>query len=99
MPPRDLLAATQSVERSFHRERTVRWGPRTLDIDILAMGPLLVDEPDLLIPHARAHERAFVLVPLAEIAPELRHPVLGITVREMLERLPPGETEKVWTAS
>ena len=69
MTPRDLLAATQAVERSFHRERTIRWGPRTLDIDILAMGPSVVDEPDLVIPHPRAHERAFVLVPWCDVEP------------------------------
>ncbi len=70
LTPEELLAATQGVEQSWHRTRDVRWGPRTLDVDIIALGDERVDTPDLVIPHPRAHERAFVLVPWAEVDPE-----------------------------
>jgi 2-amino-4-hydroxy-6-hydroxymethyldihydropteridine diphosphokinase len=68
--PRDLLALTQSLEAKGGRERSVRFGPRTLDIDILTYADLRMDAPDLTLPHPRLTERAFVLVPLAEIAPD-----------------------------
>lgn len=63
LAPDALLAATQAVEQAWHRTREVRWGPRTLDIDILALGDAVIDLPDLQVPHPRAHERGFVLVP------------------------------------
>ena len=69
LEPRDLLALTQRLAAEFGREREVRWGPRTIDIDILTYGNVTIDEPGLTIPHPRMTERAFVLVPLAEIAP------------------------------
>lgn len=68
--PRDLLALTQRIETEFGREREVRWGPRTLDIDILTYGDVAIDETGLTIPHPRMTDRAFVMVPLAEIAPD-----------------------------
>lgn len=68
---RQLLAACQEQERSAERERTVRWGPRTLDVDVLWIEGETVDEHDLIVPHPRMFERAFVLVPLRELAPEL----------------------------
>ena len=70
LAPLDLLDATQEVEQSFHRVRDIRWGPRTLDIDILAMGELALDTERLTVPHPRAHERGFVLVPWADIDPD-----------------------------
>lgn len=85
LPPRGLLDLCLAVERAGGRERNVRWGPRTLDIDILTYGNLTVDEPDLKIPHPRMIERAFVLVPLAEIAPALT--VGGMAIGEALGRL------------
>jgi len=75
LEPHALLALTQSIEQDFHRERTVHWGPRTLDIDILALGEVVLHDPDLQIPHPRAHERGFVLVPWADVDPSAR--ILG----------------------
>ena len=68
---RQLLAVIADIEQGLGRRRTVRWGPRSIDIDILLYGNKTVAEPDLQIPHPRLHERAFVLVPLAELVPEL----------------------------
>ena len=68
---RELLAAGQEQERRAERVRAERWGPRTLDVDVLAIDGERVDEPDLQVPHARLHERMFVLVPLADVAPDL----------------------------
>ena len=74
LDPWELLAVTQSIEQHWHRVREVRWGPRTLDIDILAVGEETVDSDDLVIPHPRAHERAFVLVPWLDVDPEAPDP-------------------------
>lgn len=68
--PHDLLALTQGIEQAWHRIRDVRWGPRTLDIDILAIDDRVSDDPVLTLPHPRAHERAFVLVPWLDLDPE-----------------------------
>ena len=81
---KQLLARTQSIEREMGRVRTRPKGPRTIDIDILLYGTAVIESPDLTIPHPRMANRRFVLEPLAELAPDLRHPVTGITVREML---------------
>ena len=85
--PHALLALAQTVEREFGRDRASerRWGPRTLDIDILAYDDLTLDDPVLTLPHPRLFERAFVLVPLAEIAPDRL--IAGISVRDALARL------------
>ena len=84
LSPGELLAACTEIERSLGRTREVRWGPRTIDIDILLYGDRIVNEPDLVIPHPRMHERLFVLGPLCQIAREARHPVLGETVGSLL---------------
>jgi len=70
LSPRELLAVCQHVEQSLHRVRQVRWGPRTIDVDILTFGEETVDEPDLQVPHPRMHERGFVLAPLLELDPD-----------------------------
>ncbi len=69
--PRDLLEVCRTLEAAAHRVRRERFGPRTLDVDVLLVGDLVVDEPDLVVPHPRLFERRFVLVPLADLAPEL----------------------------
>jgi 2-amino-4-hydroxy-6-hydroxymethyldihydropteridine diphosphokinase len=88
LTPEELLAACLEVEQALGRERSVHHGPRTLDLDILIYGEVLRDGPDLTLPHPGLHERRFVLVPLCELAPDLRHPRLGATIRELLERCP-----------
>jgi 2-amino-4-hydroxy-6-hydroxymethyldihydropteridine diphosphokinase len=76
----ELLAAMQAIERAWDRVREVRWGPRTLDIDILALGDEEIDTPSLTVPHPRAHERAFVLVPWLDADPRARVPGHGPAV-------------------
>ncbi len=87
LSPRDLLAKTMAIETALGRRRRERNAPRTIDIDILLFGDWTAEDPDLVIPHPRMHERWFVLAPLATIAPNAVHPVLAAPVRTLLERL------------
>ncbi len=89
--PERLMLDLLRIEQTMGRVRVQRKGPRTIDIDILIFGELVVDTPDLKIPHPAMQERRFVLEALAEIAPEARHPLLGKTVREMLKALSAGQ--------
>jgi 2-amino-4-hydroxy-6-hydroxymethyldihydropteridine diphosphokinase len=86
--PLQLLSRLQRLERALGRVRRVVNGPRTIDIDILMYGQTVMQRPELEIPHPRMTERRFVLVPLADLAPELRHPVTRRTVRDLLEAAP-----------
>lgn len=85
--PEELLEVLHEIENEAGRERTVRWGPRTLDLDILFFDKLTYESDTLIIPHVDLTNRSFVLKPLAQIAPYLRHPVTGKTVQELLESL------------
>ncbi|RVX45713.1 2-amino-4-hydroxy-6-hydroxymethyldihydropteridine diphosphokinase [Nonomuraea polychroma] len=86
LEPHALLERALSVENAFGREREERWGPRTLDVDLIVVGDLVCDDPELTLPHPRAHERAFVLVPWAEADPQGTVPGHG-GVRDLLEGL------------
>ena len=84
----EIVPALLAIERDLGRTRTFRNAPRTLDLDLLLLGDETIDTPDVALPHPRMHERAFVLVPLAEIAPEEIHPVLRRRFVELLASLP-----------
>ena len=88
LTPRQLLGALLALEAAHGRSRGLPNAPRTLDLDLLLHGETVLDEPGLTVPHPRLHQRRFVLAPAVEIAPELRHPVLGRTLRELLAALP-----------
>ena len=82
--PRQVMNRLLKIEREMGRKRTIPNGPRTIDLDVLLYENTIVDTKDLRIPHPRMCERRFVLEPLAEIAPDLRHPVTGVSIKEML---------------
>jgi 2-amino-4-hydroxy-6-hydroxymethyldihydropteridine diphosphokinase len=97
--PRELLGMCQALERSADRVRAERWGPRTLDADVLLVGDLVVDEPDLQVPHPRMWDRRFVLAPLRDLAPDLvtvdrLAAADGHVVRTDVELVPPGSPDR-----
>ena len=89
--PKQLLAALLGIEQQMGRRRTQKKGPRVIDIDILLFGNSVIDTRGLTIPHPAMHARRFVLEPLTEIAPEVRHPVFKRTIRELRDALPGGQ--------
>lgn len=95
--PGDLLAEAHRIERGAGRERRERWGPRTLDLDILWIAGLVVAEQGLHVPHARLRERAFALRPLLDVAPDALDPVTGETYRAALDRLGSSGVERLGT--
>ncbi len=88
LSPEKLLALIKQSERDLGRTRSVRFGPRVIDIDIIDYDGQQLERPDLVIPHPRVHERAFVLRPLADVAADWRHPLTGQTALQMLRALP-----------
>lgn len=92
LEPEPLLHTLKSIESELGRTATFHQGPREIDIDLLLYGDRVVDTPDLTVPHPRMMERAFVLAPLVELAPALRHPVTGESFAQRLER---GDLETV----
>ena len=87
LPPRAILDTLLAIERSLGRERPYPYAPRTLDLDLILYGEVVINAPDLIVPHPRFRERRFVLEPLNEIAPDRVDPVTGKTVRELLAEL------------
>lgn len=96
--PLQLLHALMKIERDLGRRRIAPHGPRAIDLDILFYGSSVIRGPDLQVPHPRLTERRFVLIPLAEIAPEFRHPVLRKSVAELLAETPDHGEVRPWRA-
>ncbi len=97
--PLDLLIRLQRIEVALGRDRSVeavRWGPRPVDLDILFCGDRCIELPDLVVPHPRAHERAFVMTPMSELDPDLPHPVLGLTMAEIADSRPDRDAVRRW---
>lgn len=85
--PEELLDKLHEIEQAHNRERIIHWGPRTLDLDILFYENLVMDTPDLTIPHRDLHNRDFVLKPMAQIAPYYKHPIIGDSIEKLLKNL------------
>ncbi len=100
LAPLELLHRLQRIEARLGRDRgpdAVRWGPRRIDLDLLFYGDQCIELPELVVPHPRAHERAFVMLPMAQLAPKFRHPVVGLSVAEIARRQPDKGDVLVWS--
>lgn len=96
LPPQRLLTILQCIEQDLGRRReSVRWGPRPIDLDILLWEEEVVADANLQVPHLELHKRRFALEPLVELAPELKHPVLGVTVKDLLAHLDPQDVRRL----
>ena len=95
LPPKDLLTRVKEIEIKMGRTATRRWGEREIDIDILFMDSIIYDSPDLRIPHAEMHRRYFVLIPLAQVAPNWIHPRTKRTVSEMASDFPGANPTRI----
>jgi 2-amino-4-hydroxy-6-hydroxymethyldihydropteridine diphosphokinase len=95
LDPHELIGGLLAIEQEMGRYRQQKKGPRNIDLDILLYGDLVLNDATLTIPHPAMHQRRFVLEPLAEIAPEIIHPVLRRTIHELLNALPQGQQVKV----
>jgi len=91
MLPDCLLKFIKDIEAEMGREQKLRWGPRIIDLDIIYFGNLIVETPKLKIPHSHAHQRRFVMEPLCEIAPDLKHPVSGVDSKTILSEIKSDE--------
>ena len=96
LAPRQVLSSVKSLEREMGRQPGVRYGPRLIDVDILFYGGQTLEYPDLQIPHPRLHQRAFVLVPLGDLAPELSHPTLRLTMAQLADGVAGKSGVKLW---
>ncbi len=99
LAPVELLERLQRIEVSLGRDRSaeaVRWGPRPIDLDLLFFGERCIDLPELIVPHPRAHERLFVMAPMAELDPELSHPILGRTMAAIARARRGQESVRPW---
>ncbi|MFY2563905.1 2-amino-4-hydroxy-6-hydroxymethyldihydropteridine diphosphokinase [Corallococcus terminator] len=94
LSPQRLLVILQQIEKDLGRRREQHWGPRTIDLDILFCEGQVVADPHLQVPHLELHKRRFALEPLAELSPALLHPVLGMTVKELLGKLAPQDVRR-----
>ena len=90
--PAQLMVQLLDIEKTLGRQRIQKKGPRTIDLDLLLFGDQVINAPELTIPHPAMHQRRFVLVPLAEIAPGARHPIFKKTIRELQGELPASQT-------
>jgi 2-amino-4-hydroxy-6-hydroxymethyldihydropteridine diphosphokinase len=97
--PRALIESLQEIERQMGKATPFANGPRVIDIDLLLYEALVIDEPGLRVPHARMHERRFVLEPLADVAPDTVHPTLGTTIASLLSGLPKDEQVRRFSPS
>jgi len=91
LSPADLMGMLLDIEAEMGRVRKYKWGPRVIDLDILIFGQDVVNEKDLTIPHPMMHQRRFVMAPMAELAPDLIHPILGRTMTELYRDIPKGD--------
>ena len=99
LTPLELLDWLQGIESSLGRDRSspaVRWGPRVVDLDILFFGDRCIETPRLVVPHARAHARAFVMIPMAALAPHHVHPISGLTMQGLADAVVDPDSVRVW---